>query len=217
VDHKASIEHEATRRLVMCQCPAREEVRAFAEARGGEQTSSGWLDTIQKWQYKIIWLMPSDNELWYVEDNIQELAIKRQPTPRSRSESPWDVLVMTPKLQMRRTEWKLRFQHQDVPGLTTALVLPPQSLTLVLIESTAHRTVRARELVFGGKPRRTPPVAGGLREVLARGETVHVLTDAGIHRLDLETFSWTESAPLPPGSPPPHPSKALEGPPLSGG
>lgn len=50
--------------------PARGEVEPFVTARHGRRISAGWVDASEKWQYKIVWNVGPDTDLWYVEDNV---------------------------------------------------------------------------------------------------------------------------------------------------
>lgn len=62
--------HQVSRRLILRCCPAREEVGNFAAHRRGQQTSSYWLDSAQKWQYRITWDISADASVWYTEDHV---------------------------------------------------------------------------------------------------------------------------------------------------
>ena len=70
MENQVDASYQITRRLVLRRCPARAEVGAFVARRNGQETSSYWLDSLQKLQHRITWDIAPDAGLWYTEDNV---------------------------------------------------------------------------------------------------------------------------------------------------
>lgn len=62
--------YQATRRVVLRDFPAREQIADFAERHDGREVGSEWLDEAQEWQHKTVWRFGSGVELWCVDDNV---------------------------------------------------------------------------------------------------------------------------------------------------
>lgn len=97
--------------------------------------------------------------------------------------------VRTTRADLDLFAWNVRFGKQDEPGVTARLAAARGGA--VLVEHTARRETRVREITLDGRaPRRSDGLARYLRAVASHEGQLVILLEGEVVTFDTETFSF---------------------------